>query len=341
MSKQIKVAINGFGRIGRAVLRALYETPRPIQITTINEPSNLEAIAYLAKYDSTHGVFHHKVDTTSTQLQIDDDVIDIYHEQDIANLDWKKLDIDILLECSGQYALRPQLEHICNAGCPRILLSNPGKSAEDVDNTIVYGINENTLNNQQNIVSAASCTTNAIVPVMDLLHKNLGVANAYMTTLHSAMNDQPIIDGYHHADLWRTRSAIQSMVPVATGLAHGVERLIPDLTGLINAKSIRVPVLNVSAIDLTVNLQQNTTVADLQNLFLHASKAQDFLFSCINHAYASIDFNHDSHSSIIDLSQIRVNQGKSINLIVWFDNEWGFANRMLDVAQHWASIFNS
>src|SRR5690606_23655766 len=187
--------------------------------------------------------------------------------------------------------------------------------------------------------SDLSCTTNAIVPVLDVLDRGPGVRNAYLTTLHSVMNDQPMIDGYHHTDLRRTRSAMPSIVPVATGLAQGVERLLPGLAGRIQAKAVRVPILSVSAIDLMVNLGRSVDVESLNTLFRRAAHERPHLLACTDHPHASIDFNHDPRSAIIDLSHTRVNGGDFANLLVWFDNEWGFANRMLDVAQTWATLF--
>lgn len=336
MSTNLKIAINGLGRIGRCVLRAIVEQNKAIDIVAINEPADTESLAYLSQFDSTHGIFPGDISHDEQNLYINGKKIPVFHASKAEQIDWRGLDIDILFECSGQYSTRQELQAFIDAGCKRVLLSNPGKSAAEIDCTIVYGLNQNDIQADHKIVSAASCTTNAIVPVLDLLHQNVGVASAHMTTLHSVMNDQPLIDGYHNQDLRRTRSALQSMVPVATGLSSGVERLLPELKGLTNAKSIRVPILNVSAIDLSVNTKNDTSTNELIDLFLMASRQQSKIFSCVKQAYASVDFNHDSHSAIIDISQVKVNQGNFVNLLVWFDNEWGFANRMIDVAQYWA-----
>lgn len=341
MNPPLRVAINGYGRIGRCVLRAWIESGRDqqIELVAINEPADLSSMAYLTRFDSTHGVFPGSVAEAPDGLMINGRRIPVFHGRKPDDCPWGDLGIDLLLECSGAYGTRDSIEAFLDAGCPRILLSQPGRSASDVDHTVVFGINEDGLGAGQRIVSAASCTTNAIVPVLDILERGPGVRNAYLTTLHSVMNDQPMIDGYHHTDLRRTRSAMQSMVPVATGLAQGVERLLPDLAGKIQAKAVRVPILNVSAIDLVVNLCQASDTESLNDLFRQAAHRHPALLACTDHPHASIDFNHDPHSAIIDLSHTRVNDGDFANLLVWFDNEWGFANRMLDVAQAWASLF--
>ncbi|MGB6241247.1 MAG: glyceraldehyde 3-phosphate dehydrogenase NAD-binding domain-containing protein [Castellaniella sp.] len=341
MSLPLRLAINGYGRIGRCVLRAWMESADPdaIQIVAINEPADLESMAYLTRFDSTHGVFPGEVQILDDGLRVQGRDIRIFHAREPADVPWASLDLDLVLECSGIYGTRQQLQGFLDAGCRRLLVSNPGHSATDVDCTIVHGINDADLQAGQHIVSAASCTTNAIVPVLSLLDRHLGVQSAFLTTLHSVMNDQPMIDGYHHSDLRRTRSAMQSIVPVTTGLAQGVERLLPQLSGRIQAKAVRVPILNVSAIDLTVNLSRDTSVEALNALLADAAQACPSLLACTRQPHASVDFNHDAHSAILDLGQTRVNNGRFANLLVWFDNEWGFANRMLDIAKVWAGLF--
>jgi len=341
MSHPFRVAINGYGRIGRCVLRALIESgrDREVELVAINEPADLASMAYLTRFDSTHGVFPGTVEETPGGLRINGRAVQVHHGRTPGECPWVDLGIDLLLECSGAYGTRSALEDFLEAGCPRVLVSQPARSAADVDHTVVYGINDDGLDAGQRIVSAASCTTNAIVPVLDLLDRGPGVRNAYLTTLHSVMNDQPMIDGYHHADLRRTRSAMQSIVPVATGLAQGVERLLPGLAGRIQAKAVRVPILNVSAIDLMVNLCRQSDPESLNALFRRAARERPHLLACTDHPHASVDFNHDPHSAIVDLGHTRVNGGDFANLLVWFDNEWGFANRMLDVAQAWAALF--
>ncbi len=335
----LRLAINGYGRIGRCFLRALLESPvtHNLQVVAINEPANLESMAYLTRYDSTHGRFPGQVDFGDGQLLIDGRAISVSHARSPEEVDWRALEIDLIVESSGCYGRRPELARFLAAGGPRLLLSHPGFSASDVDATIVNGINQHTLTGNERLVSAASCTTNAIVPILDLLDREVGVEQALLTTLHSVMNDQPLIDGYHHDDLRRTRSAMQSIIPVSTGLARGVERLLPQLTGRVQAKAIRVPTLNVSAIDLTISTQRPVSAGEINALL--ADAAQGPLAKLIAYsaaAHASIDFNHDPHSAIIDGSQTRTSGPHLVNLFVWFDNEWGFANRMLEVADYWS-----
>src|SRR5690606_11883613 len=244
---------------------------------------------------------------------------------------------DMLLECSGRYGTGEQFERFLKAGCPRLLVSHPGESAEDVDYTLVYGINEHSIPQETQVLSNASCTTNASVPVLAALNEHFGVEHAYLTTLHSVMNDQPLIDAYHHKDLRRTRSAMQSIVPVSTGLAQGVERLLPALAGKVQAKAIRVPVHNVSAIDMVLSLKESASVDDINTLMRDATEIIPGLLDYSNNPHASIDFNHNPHSAIVDGSQTRTNRDGFANLFVWFDNEWGFANRMLDVLDCWVN----
>ena len=343
LMQPVRIAINGYGRIGRCVLRAIYERnlSHQLQIVAINEPADLETMAYLTQFDSTHGVFSSKVGRTENSLLINGHAIHVFHEKEAAAVDWAALNVDILLECSGAYGTRAALQQFIEAGCPRVLVSQPTDNANEVDCTVVLGINDNTLNGKQKIVSNASCTTNAIIPVLAELDAAYGVDYTLLTTLHSVMNDQPMIDGYHHHDLRRTRSAMQSMVPVATGLARGVERLLPQLQGKVQAKAIRVPILNVSAIDLLVCLRRPTSKEEVNNLFIQAAQRHPEILAYSDRPHASIDFNHDAHSAIIDGSQTSTNESGLVNLFIWFDNEWGFANRMIDISQLWAKRFFS
>ncbi len=336
----LRVAINGYGRIGRCLLRALYESDRrgEMEIVAINEPADLDSIAYLTRFDSTHGRFSGKVEATGGALRIDGAAIPVSHAFTPEEIDWRGLGVDLVLECSGRYGQRRELERFLEAGCPRLLLSHPGQAASDVDRTIVMGINQPELGPDDRLVSAASCTTNAIVPVLTLLQQAFGIEQASMTTLHSVMNDQPLIDGYHHADLRRTRSAMQSMIPVSTGLARGIERLMPALEGKVQAKAIRIPVLNVSAIDLTVALARDVSAAELNQCMNAAADGPwSGLLSCSSDPHASADFVHSPYSAIVDVSQTRVAGRRQANLLVWFDNEWGFASRMLELALYWRS----
>jgi D-erythrose 4-phosphate dehydrogenase len=333
----LRIAINGYGRIGRCLFRALHESPQRHEmcVVGINEPADIDSIAYLTRFDSTHGRFAGQVAVEGKHLRVDGTLIPVSHGKLPQEVDWRSHAADMLLDCSGRYARRHELEQFIAAGCRRVLLSHPGHSAADVDRTVVYGVNHGQLNGRERIVSAASCTTNAVVPVLSLLDTAFGVEQVLLSTLHSVMNDQPLIDGYHDTDLRRTRSAMQSMVPVATGLARGVERLLPQLHGRVQAKAVRVPVANVSAIDLVVTVDRSISAADINNLLHDAAAGPYFgLLAYTEEPHASIDFNHSPYSAIVDGSQTRVG-GRVANLFVWFDNEWGFANRMLETALCW------
>lgn len=336
----LRLAINGYGRIGRSFLRALHESALNdcFNVVAINEPADLASIAYLTRFDSTHGRFPGTVDITPTGLVVDGQAIVVSHAQDPEEVDWSALEIDVVVECSGRYGDRKDLTRFLTSGCRRVLLSHPGHSASDVDATVVFGINHDHLDGRERIVSNASCTTNAAVPVLALLDQAFGIEHVLLTTLHSVMNDQPLIDGYHHTDLRRTRSAMQSIIPVSTGLAKGIERLLPQLTGRVEAKAIRVPTLNVSAIDLVLTTQKPIDVAAVNALLREAANgAFARLIAYTDDPHASIDFNHDPHSAIVDGSQTRASGHRLMSLLLWFDNEWGFANRLVDTLDHWQS----
>ncbi len=341
MTQALRIAINGYGRIGRCFLRALHEAglEQTFQIVLINEPSDLDSMAYLSRFDSTHGVFPGTVQAGTDCLVINQRAIAVTHEKTPEAVDWAAHNVDLVVECSGQYGARDELMRFIDAGCPRLLLSHPGLGAADVDYTVVYGTNQQGLSGAERLVSNASCTTNAVVPLLHDMHTRWGIEQVFLTTLHSVMNDQPLIDGYHHTDLRRTRSAMQSIVPVSTGLARGVERLLPGLYGKVQAKAIRVPTLNVSAIDLMVLLGTDTTTDALNSGFKALAKKMPGLVDWSGHPHASIDFNHNPHSAIVDTSQTRLNGTRLANVFVWFDNEWGFANRLLDTLRHWATRF--
>ncbi|MCP5268231.1 MAG: erythrose-4-phosphate dehydrogenase [Zoogloeaceae bacterium] len=337
----LRIAINGYGRIGRCFLRALHESPcrEHLQVVVINEPAELESIAYLTRFDSTHGRFPGQIDLQGQHLIVDGQPITVSHARTPEDVDWQALGVDLVVECSGHYGTRAELQRFLAAGCPRLLLSHPAHSAEDVDATIVYGVNHHTLTGEEKIVSNASCTTNAVVPVLELLLREIGIDHVLLTTLHSVMNDQPLADGYHHADLRRTRSAMQSIIPVSTGLARGVERLLPELAGRIQAKAIRVPTANVSAIDMVIDAGRPVNAAAVNQLLAQAAAGPwQKLLAYTDTPHASIDFNHDPHSAILDGSQTQLSGEHMLNLLLWFDNEWGFANRMLDVACHWRNV---
>ena len=331
-----RAAINGYGRIGRCLLRAAHERGLAgrLDVVAVNELANLETMAYLTRYDSTHGRFPGQVETRPGALVIDGREIAVSSVETLEALDWSRHGVDLVFECTGAFTSRERAAEHLRRGARRVLFSQPADA--DVDATIVYGINHETLTGAERIVSNASCTTNAVVPVLDLLAREIGIEHVLLTTLHSVMNDQPLADGYHHADLRRTRSAMQSIIPVSTGLARGVERLLPQLAGRVQAKAIRVPTANVSAVDMVIDAGRPVAVEEVNDLLAKAAAAPwRKLLAYTAAPHASIDFNHDPHSAIIDGSQTRLSGQHMLNLLLWFDNEWGFANRLLDVACHW------
>jgi len=264
--------------------------------------------------------------------------IDLLHEQDPSALPWAELDIDLVLECTGTFSDRATAQKHIDAGAKHLLFSHPATS--DVDATIVYGFNHKALSGVETIVSNASCSTNCIVPVIHVLDRALGIQSGMLTTIHSAMNDQPVIDAYHHTDLRKTRSAFQSIIPVDTGLARGIDRLLPSLAGKFEAQAMRVPVVNVSAIDLNLVVLQPTSASAINTLLKTAAEQEfDQVLGYTDELLASWDFNHDSRSGIVDGGQTRVAGSYHIKVLTWFDNEWGFANRMLDTASFWAHKF--
>ncbi|MCC5882294.1 MAG: erythrose-4-phosphate dehydrogenase [Halomonas sp.] len=338
-----RIAINGYGRIGQCVLRALLERqlnrpgPGALEVVAINELSDLATIAYLTRYDTTHGRFPGQVETAEGRMIVDGSPITILTEPEPAHLPWGELGIDLVLECSGSFKERVTAEAHLAAGAGRLLFSQPAES--DVDATIVCGINDRELAAEHRIVSAASCTTNCLVPVLTVLDQALGIEHGVTTTVHSAMNDQPVIDAYHQTDLRLTRSAMHSIVPVDTSLARGINRLMPHLAGRFECLHMRVPTINVSVMDLSICVRRDTTADEVNALLREASNGRlAGLLGYTEEPMASIDFNHDPRSGIVDATQTRVAGKRLIKLLCWFDNEWGFANRMLDVAQRLATL---
>ncbi|MCV2402131.1 erythrose-4-phosphate dehydrogenase [Marinomonas sp. C2222] len=335
----LRVAINGYGRIGRSVLRALYENGfrDQIQVVAINELSDIETISYLTRYDTTHGRFPKRVSTEGNILVIGEDRILCSAQESPNVLDWSALKLDMIFECSGSFSDRQTAESYLQAGVPHILLSQPADA--DVDATIVYGFNQHTIQSTDRIVSAASCTTNCLIPVLDVIKECAGVAHGTTQTIHSAMNDQPIIDGYHTKDLRLTRAALSSIIPVDTGLAKGITRMMPELDGKMGCNAVRVPTLNVSVIDLVLRTNTDVSVEQINEQLKHAASTKYAdLMGFTEEAHASVDFNHDSRSVIVDGTQTQVIDKRMVKLMCWFDNEWGYANRMLDVAKYWAGI---
>jgi erythrose-4-phosphate dehydrogenase len=335
----LRVAINGYGRIGRTLLRALQESPHrsALQVVAINELADAATVAHLTRYDSTHGRFPGAVELCEETLIVAGQKKVLLHEADIAALDWRRDAVDMVLECSGAFSDRATAEGHIQAGARRVLFSQPGEA--DVDSTVVYGVNHQSLRAEHTVVSAASCTTNGIVPVIVALDAAFGIEHGTITTIHSAMNDQPVLDAYHNTDLRKTRAAGQSIIPVDTGLARGVERILPALAGRFTAQALRVPTLNVSAMDLTVVVNQDVSEADINRALANAAASQfEGVLGYTEEPLASCDFNRDSRSSIIDACQTRVSGKRLVKVLTWFDNEWGYANRMLDVARYWSDL---
>ena len=335
----LRLAINGYGRIGRSILRSLYESPLrdELSIVAINELADAGTILHLTRYDSTHGRFPKSLEGDANQLWVDGDAITLLNHSEIDDLPWGKLGVDVVLECTGAFTDRATAEKHLHQGAGKVLFSQPAQS--DVDKTVVYGVNHGELRAEHRIVSNASCSTNGILPLIKALDDAVGIENGTITTIHSAMNDQPVLDAYHHTDLRKTRAAAQSIIPVDTELARGIERLLPDMVGRFSAQALRVPTLNVSAMDLTVQTRRDTDVIAI-NEILRDAALSDFngVLGYTEELLASCDFNHDSRSSIVDASQTRISGKRLVKVLTWFDNEWGYANRMLDVAKFWGGL---
>jgi erythrose-4-phosphate dehydrogenase len=335
----MRAAINGYGRIGRCLLRAAQERAlgERLEIVAINEIADLETMAYLTRYDTTHGRFPGWIETVPGTLRVDGRSIAITHHAALEELDWRGAGVELVFECTGSFTSRVRATAHLAHGARRVLFSQPADA--DVDATVVYGINHTTLEGRHTVASAASCTTNGIVPVIDVLDRAFGVECGVITTIHSAMNDQPVLDAYHHTDLRKTRAALQSMIPVDTGLAAGIARVLPRLAGRFEAQAMRVPTLNVSAIDLSVVLGRDTDAAEVNAALQEAADGRlDGILGYTSEPLASCDFIHDPRSGVVDASQTRLGGRRLAKVLIWFDNEWGYANRMLDVALYWSAL---
>ncbi len=334
-----RIAINGYGRIGQGVLRAIYQRglESELQVVAINELSDLDTLTYLTRYDTTHGRFPCPVSNDGEALLINGDRIRVFSEAEPEQIPWGALDVDLVLECSGAFKTRADAERHLASGARRLLYSHPAQP--DIDATLIFGYNEDSLRAEHRIASAASCTTNCVVPVLDLLDRHFGIDSGVTTTIHSAMNDQPVIDSYHRSDLRLARSAMQSIVPVDTGLSKGIDRLLPHLAGRFECLHVRVPTINVSLMDLSINLQQDTDPAEV-NAMLRMAAANELtgLLGYTEEPHASMDFNTDPRSAVVDGTQTRVSRGRLLKLLCWFDNEWAFANRMLDISRYWLRL---
>jgi len=327
----VRVAINGFGRIGRLALRAAHEAKRKdIEIVAINDLGSVDVNAHLLQYDSTHGPFPGKVRVTKTGINIGSGSIQVCAERDPAKLPWEKLKIDVVMECTGFFTKRADAAKHLKAGAKRVLISAP---ATDEDLTVVYGVNDDKLRKSHKVVSNASCTTNCLAPVAAVLHKAIGISQGYMTTIHSYTGDQRILDTLH-GDMRRARAAARSMIPTSTGAAKAVGKVLPELNGKLDGTSVRVPTENVSVIDFSFVAKKKTSIEQINAAIVKAAKSNRLkgILEVNDEALVSIDFNHNKASSVFDLTQTQVIDGKLCRVLSWYDNEWGFSNRMLDTA---------
>ncbi len=333
----VRLAINGYGRIGRMVLRALYESDKrdEMQIVAVNDLGDAGTNAYLTRFDSAHGRFPFQVDVGDGELIVDGDPIKVLAERDPANLPWKELGVDIVLECTGLFATRDKASAHLRAGAQKVVVSAP--AGTNVDATIVYGVNHHLLDASHRVISNASCTTNCLAPVAKVLHEAVGIEQGLMTTIHAYTNDQVLTDVYHK-DLRRARSATQSMIPTKTGAAAAVGLVLPELNGRLDGFSIRVPTINVSMVDLSFTSQRETSVEELNDAVRAASEGElAGVLGYTDEPLVSIDFNHDPASSVFDASLTKV-AGNLVKVCAWYDNEWGFSNRMLDTALAFARV---
>lgn len=334
-----RVGINGYGRIGQSVLRAIYSSPyrSKFSLVVINDLADIDTLTYLTRYDTTHGRFPYPLCHQGNSLYIGDDRIQVTNIPDPRRISWEDQEIDLLFECSGTVTDRLSAQQHLDNGARRVLISHP--ATPDLDATVIFGFNHHRLTSGCRIVSNGSCTTNCLIPVLDLLHKNFTIDYGVTTTIHSAMNDQPVIDSFHNTNLRLTRSALQSIIPVDTGLAKGINRLLPELAGRFECLHVRVPTINVSVLDLAIKTKTATDVQTVNCLFREAAATSlRGLLGYTEEPHASIDFNGDSRSVIVDGTQTRVCQHNLIKMLCWFDNEWAFANRMLDVANYWLEL---
>ncbi|MGL5741660.1 MAG: type I glyceraldehyde-3-phosphate dehydrogenase [Legionella sp.] len=327
----IRVAINGYGRIGRCILRAIFESKKQneIEVVAINDLSAIDTAAHLTRYDTTHGHFASDVRVAGNMIIIDGHQIKIIAERNPLNLPWKELNIDLVLECTGFFTDRDKAMQHITAGAKKVLISAPGKN---VDATIVYGVNHHTLKASDLVVSNASCTTNCLAPVVKPLHDGLGIEHGLLNTVHAYTNDQMLLDGTHE-DLRRARAAAHSIIPTKTGAAAAVGLVLPELAGKLDGFAMRVPVLNVSVIDLTFTAKRETTVTEVNDI---VRQAKSRILQINDDPLVSCDFNHNHASAIFDTTQTKV-FGNLVKIVAWYDNEWGFSNRMIDTAHQMMS----
>ncbi len=328
----IRVAINGFGRIGRNVLRAHYESGKAhdIEIVAVNSPGDVNINAHLLRYDSCHGRFNATVETDGDDMIVNGDRMRVFGTRDPRELPWADLGVDLVMECTGAFNSKEKSQVHLDQGAKKVLLSAPGKTA---DATIVYGVNHKSLKASDLIVSNASCTTNCLAPLVKPLQEAIGLERGLMTTVHAYTNDQVLTDVYHK-DLRRARAATQSMIPTKTGAAAAVGLVLPELNGLLDGFAVRVPTINVSFVDLTFIAKRDTSLEEINAIMKAASESEELrgILGYNDLPLVSCDFNHDSHSSTYDATLTKVSGGRLVKVTSWYDNEWGFSNRMLDTA---------
>ena len=335
----IKVGINGYGRIGRNVLRALYEGKHKdaIKIVAINDLGDANTNAHLTRFDTVHGRFQGDVHVDGDSMVVNGDRIRVLAQRDPSKLPWGELGADFVFESTGLFTSKAKASAHLTGGAKKVVISAPG--GDDVDATVVYGVNHNVLKKDFTVISNASCTTNCLVPVVKVLHDKIGVVNGIMTTIHSYTNDQVLTDVYH-SDLRRARSATMSQIPTKTGAAAAVGLVLPELKGKLDGYSIRVPTINVSLVDLTFTAKRATTAEEVNKLMKEAadSPALKGVLAYNDAPLVSSDFNHDPHSSIFDATLTKVIDGTMVKVFSWYDNEWGFSNRMLDTTLAWSKL---
>jgi glyceraldehyde 3-phosphate dehydrogenase len=327
---KVRVAINGFGRIGRNIVRAIYESGRKdIDVVAVNDLGPVETNAHLLQFDSVHGRFPHDVTVKGDSISIGSDQFKVTAIKDPSQLPWKELGIDIALECTGIFTARDKAAAHLTAGAKRVIVSAP---ADGADFTVVYGVNHDKLSKDHMVISNASCTTNCLAPVAKVLNDGIGIEKGMMTTIHSYTGDQPTLDTMHK-DLYRARAAALSMIPTSTGAAKAVGLVLPELKGKLDGFAMRVPTPNVSVVDLKFIAKRNTTREEVNEMIIAASKgAMKGILGTTDRPNVSIDFNHDPHSSVFHLDQTKVMDGNFVQILSWYDNEWGFSNRMGDTA---------
>jgi glyceraldehyde 3-phosphate dehydrogenase len=331
----VRVGINGFGRIGRLAMRAAMEARRnDVEFVAVNDLGAVDVNAHLLKYDSVHGTYPGEVKSDADSITVDGKKIKVLQERDPTKLPWGELGVDVVFECTGIFSDRDKAAVHLGSGAPRVLVSAPSKGA---DATVVYGVNHNVLSKEQKVVSNASCTTNCLAPPVYVIDKLVGLESGYMTTIHAYTGDQRIVDTLHK-DLRRARAAALSMIPTTTGAARAVGLVLPHLAGKLDGSAIRVPTPNVSVVDLVFIAKKSTTVAEINDAIQEAANGElKGVMACNKAPLVSIDFNHDPHSSIFDASQTQVVDGKLVRIVAWYDNEWGFSNRMSDTANAWVA----